>query len=244
MKKYGLIGSSLSHSFSKKYFTKKFKKEKLDQCIYSNFEIENCRDLKSLVKKNKLTGLNITFPFKEQIIPFLDKTSKQVKIIGAVNTIKSTDNFEKITGHNTDIIGFEKSILPLLKRCHNKALVIGSGGSSKAVKFVLNKYKIKYKTISRRASTNSLCYSKVSSEMVSLHKLIINCTPLGIGKHINIKPNLPYNAISKKHLIYDLNYNPSKTLFLLQAEKQGAMIKNGKEMLKIQAEKSWKIWNT
>ena len=244
MKKYGLIGSSLSHSFSKTYFTKKFKKEKLNQHIYSNFEIKNCTNLKLLVKKNKLIGLNITFPFKEQIIPFLDKTSKQVKIIGAVNTIKSTNNFEKIIGYNTDIVGFEKSILPLLKGHHKKALILGNGGSSKAVKFILNKYKIKYITISRSPGINSLCYSKLSYEMVSLHKLIINCTPLGIGKHINIKPNLPYNAIGREHLVYDLNYNPSKTLLLLQAEKKGAIIKNGKEMLKIQAEKSWEIWNT
>ena len=237
MKTYGLIGRNLSHSFSYKYFQEKFFKEQLSDCQYLNFELEDISILRDIIKKNNLSGVNITIPFKEKVIPFLDKLSKDAAEIGAVNTIEIKG--EKLIGHNTDVFGFAQSFISLLKERKN-ALILGSGGASKCVQFVLKKNNVDFIVASRNSD---FTLAEITEETIQKHSIIINTTPLGMYPKTNRFPHLPYNAINSKHLVYDLVYNPEQSTFLRKAKAKNAEIKNGKQMLYLQAEKSWKIWN-
>lgn len=237
MKTYGLIGYPLSHSFSKNFFTKKFEIEKIN-ANYINIEIENLNLFKKFIIKNNLSGVNVTSPFKSKIINYLDFIEDSAKKIGAVNTIKIVD--DKLYGYNTDIIGFEKSILPLLDN-RKYALILGNGGASKAIQFVLNKLKINLKIVSRNSCFD---YSDINEEFINTVDIIINTTPLGTYPKINTAPDLPYSLLNSKHLLFDLVYNPKLSLFLKKGIKQNSMVKNGLEMLHIQADESWKIWNS
>ncbi len=237
MKTYGLIGRNLSHSFSYKYFQEKFFKEQLSDCQYLNFEIEDISSLRELVRENNIKGLNITIPFKEKAIPFLDKLSKDAAEIGAVNTIEIKG--EKLIGHNTDVFGFAQSFIPLLKERKN-ALILGNGGASKCVQFVLKKNNVDFIVVSRNSD---FTLAEITEETIQKHSIIINTTPLGMYPKTDRFPHLPYNAINSKHLVYDLVYNPEQSTFLRKAKAKNAEIKNGKQMLYLQAEKSWKIWN-
>jgi shikimate dehydrogenase len=242
MRKFGLIGYPLGHSFSKKYFEAKFEKEGIKDCLYDLYEIEDITLFPKIVKENpELIGMNVTIPYKEKVIPYLDQLDPACQKIGAVNTIQFLNG--KTIGHNTDVIGFEKSLLPLLKNHHQNALILGTGGAAKAVQFVLEKLNISFKYVSRKKAKEHLLYTDLNEEIIEKYTLIINTTPLGMFPKIDNLPNLPYQFISKKHLVYDLIYNPLETAFLQKAKAQGATIKNGLEMLQIQAEESWKIWN-
>ena len=244
MKIYGLIGNPLSHSFSQKYFTEKFGKENITGCSYRNFEIKDLnKEIYGLKINPTLCGLNVTIPYKSQIIPFLDKVSEECKEINACNCIKIIDG--KWTGYNTDIVGFEKSFTSLLQPHHTKALVLGTGGSSKAVAYVLKKLNIDFLFVSRKEqeSKGIINYGSVSPKLMQEYTIVINTTPVGMYPNVNEYPQLPYDYVSEKHYFFDLIYNPSKTLFLSKAEVMGAIIKNGDKMLSIQAEESWKIWN-
>tara|TARA_B110000459_G_scaffold128579_1_gene140846 strand:- start:192 stop:908 length:717 start_codon:yes stop_codon:yes gene_type:complete len=237
MKNYGLIGKSLEHSFSETYFNKKFKKLNLKACNYNNYEIKNVSAVKELINKNNLIGLNVTIPFKIEIIKILDKLDKNAEITNSVNTIKIEKN--KLIGYNTDIIGFEKSIIPIIDKRKN-ALILGNGGASKSIQHVLKKLNINFTVISRKDNKN---YSNLKKEDIISHEIIINTTPLGMYPKIDLSPNILYEFINNKHLAYDLIYNPSETVFLKKAKNNGSKIKNGYEMLKIQADESWRIWN-
>lgn len=241
-KRFGLIGKNISYSFSRAYFTEKFKWLKLAHFEYVNFDIDNIQDFPKLLKENKpiLCGMNVTIPYKEKIFQFLDKVDEKAAAIGAVNTIKITKK-GKLKGYNTDEYGFRKSLEPLLQKHHKKALILGTGGAAKAVAYALQSLGISYQYVSR--SEQYLQYHQMDAEIIENHFLIINTTPLGTFPHTEIAPNIPYKAIGTKHLCYDLIYNPTETLFLQKAKKQGAQIKNGYEMLKWQAEAAWTIWN-
>lgn len=242
IKTYGLLGKKLSHSFSKKYFTEKFAVEKIENSLYENFELNDVGEFTKLIASNKnISGLNVTIPYKETIIPFLDSLTEDAQKIGAVNTIQFLNG--KTIGHNTDVIGFEKSLLPLLKNHHQNALILGTGGAAKAVQFVLEKLNISFKYVSRKKANNQLIYTDLNEEIIEKHTLIINTTPLGMFPKIDELPQLPYQFISEKHLVYDLIYNPLESAFLKKAKAQGAVVKNGLEMLQLQAEESWNVWN-
>ncbi|MBK9634646.1 MAG: shikimate dehydrogenase [Bacteroidetes bacterium] len=241
LKKYGLIGYPLSHSFSKGYFTEKFKKEGIENAAYETYPLEKISDFTTLLQNNpELVGLNVTIPYKEAIIPYLDELSEEAKKIGAVNTIKII-NGKKI-GYNSDVVGFEKSLIQHLKPTHNKALVLGTGGAAKAVWFVLEKLNIPYLKVSRTASENIIAYDTISIDLVKEYPLIINTTPLGMSPKLETKPDIPYQALTKNHFLYDLVYNPQTTLFLEMGQKMGATIQNGLPMLHGQAERSWELW--
>lgn len=244
MKRYGLIGYPLSHSFSQKYFTDKFQRENIVDCIYENFPLAGISEFPSLIQQHPdLCGLNVTIPHKEKVIPFLSAQSDVVKTIGACNCIKIENS--TLTGHNTDVTGFEQSVLPYLQNYHKRALVLGTGGAAKAVHYVLNKLDIVFLEVSRTPSgARQLSYEQVDEAVIGEHRLIINTSPLGMYPNINECPPLPYQALTSKHYLFDLVYNPEKTLFLQKGEAQGAAIKNGHDMLIIQAEESWSIWNT
>lgn len=237
MKTYGLIGENLSHSFSQQYFQKKFSKERIKDSQYLNFEINDISCLRELIQKKNIKGLNITIPFKEKVIPILDELTEDAKEIGAVNTIQINGN--KLIGHNTDIFGFEKSITPLLNG-RNNAIILGNGGASKAIQFVLLKKGISFNVFSRNLM---LKFSDITVENIQTHGLIINATPLGMYPNNETFPELPYNAINSQHLLYDLVYNPEESQFLKKGLAKGAQIQNGKQMLYLQAEESWEIWN-
>jgi shikimate dehydrogenase len=243
VKRFGLIGKDISYSFSKKYFKEKFSAELFNDCIYENFDIESIELFPEILKKNNdLKGLNVTIPYKEAIIPYLDKLSKKATLIGAVNVIRFTEK-EKLKGYNSDYYGFKKSIKPLLQPHHKKALILGTGGSAKAVAFALDELDIFYTFVSREASENTIDYNRVNATSFDNYQIIINCTPLGTMPNTKEFPLIPYDYFTNKHLAYDLIYNPSETQFLKKAKKKGATIKNGYEMLALQAEKAWKIWN-
>jgi len=237
MRTFGLIGKDLSHSFSQQYFQKKFYKEGIKDCQYLNFDINNISTLNKLIQENNIKGLNVTIPFKEQVIPFLDERSEEAKQVGAVNTIKICE--ERLIGYNTDIFGFENSLLPILKK-RRKAIVLGNGGVSKAVQFVLKKNNINFIIISR---SSVISFLDVSYEMIQENEIIINTTPLGMHPKTEYYPDIPYNALNSKHLLYDLVYNPKESKFLRYGKARDVQIKNGEEMLYLQAEESWKIWN-
>src|ERR1043166_8083908 len=242
MRLFGLIGYPLTHSFSKDYFAQKFKKEAIKDCQYENFQLVNINELLKIIKDNpQLEGLNVTIPHKEAVISFLDQKNELVRETGACNCIKIVQG--KLIGFNTDVIGFEKSLLTRLKPEHKNALILGTGGASKAVEFVLRKNGISYKKVSRQLSANNFVYDQLTPGIVKESRLIINTTPTGTYPNTNEIPPLPYEAITSKHFLFDLIYNPEKTLFLKQGEEQGAVTLNGYEMLVYQAEESWTIWN-
>jgi shikimate dehydrogenase len=247
MKQFGLIGYPLAHSFSAQYFSEKFFRENIHDCRYELFPIQNISEIKFLIENNiSLKGLNITIPYKESIIPFLTSLDNTAKEIGAVNTIRIIDNKNFILhGYNTDAYGFEESIKPLLKKDHQKALILGTGGASRAVAYVLKKLGIEFLFISRNKNgTNSILqYNELNREIILTHQLIINTTPLGMFPNINEMPDIPYDFITKDHLLFDLVYNPSETLFMKKGIKKNAVVANGLQMLYLQAERSWQIWN-
>ena len=239
---YGLIGYPLSHSFSKDYFAGKFKKENIHESFYEVFPIPTVELFPDLTDRCKnLRGLNVTIPYKEKVIPYLNELDKTAEEIGAVNTIKFSDG--KMIGYNTDVYGFEKSLLPLLQPYHQHALILGTGGASKAVAYVLKKLEITIHFISRNKTGNTLSYEELTPAMIAVSKLIINTSPVGMYPHIEECPDISYDHITDKHLLYDLIYNPEETLFLKKGKEQGAAAKNGLEMLELQAERSWQIWN-
>ncbi len=238
---FGLIGTPLTHSFSKKYFEAKFLNENKPDCSYNNFDIPNSDQLALFLESNELEGFNVTIPYKEQIIPLLNSIDSRAKRVGAVNCVKRIGNSWE--GFNTDIIGFEKSLVPLLTSEHQEALVLGTGGASLAVCFVLKQLGISFQLVSTKPELGEINYVDLDEGIIQKNQLIINTTPLGTFPDIDEAPILPYHAISTKHLCYDLIYNPELTLYLSRCNSQGAQIKNGKEMLSIQAEESWKIWN-
>ena len=242
LREFGLIGYPLGHSFSKGYFAEKFKNENITDAVYENFPIERISEFYELCAAHpNLRGLNVTIPHKTSILPFLDELSDEAQKIGAVNTILFSG--DKKIGFNTDAWGFEKSLVPLLRSPHTAALVLGTGGASKAVVYVLDKLGIRWKYISREHRNDDLSYGELSDDIVASHPLIINTTPLGMFPAINASPPLPYSAITAHHLLYDLVYNPSVTRFMQAAIDRGAKVKNGLEMLQLQAEKAWEIWN-
>lgn len=241
IKIYGLIGATLSYSFSKKYFGKKFLKEKIN-ASYQNFELKNIVSFKELITKNNFTGLNVTIPYKTTIIPFLDELDEVAEKINAVNTIKFENG--KLIGFNTDIIGFQNSLKPLLKKNHSHALILGTGGASKAIKYALQDLEITSTFVSRTVKPQSFIYEDLNESIIAKHQIIINTTPLGTFPNVNEKPSLPYQYISENHLLFDLVYNPNITAFMQKGIYKNAIVKNGYEMLELQAEASWKIWNS
>jgi len=242
-KKFGLIGKDISHSFSKKYFTDKFSKDLFDDFTYENFDIPTLDEFPNILKKNPdLKGLNVTIPYKEAIIPFLDTMSDKAFRIGAVNIIRFTKK-GNLKGYNSDWYGFKKSLEPLLQPHHKKALILGTGGASKAVAFALDKLGIFYTFVSREASENAIDYNRINVTTFDNFQIIINCTPLGTSPNTKEFPPIPYEYFTDKHIAFDLIYNPEETQFLKKAKKKGAVIKNGYEMLIYQAEKAWTIWN-
>lgn len=244
LKRFGLIGRNIDYSFSRTYFSEKFQKEKITNSSYENFDLDSVELFPSIIQNtSNLKGLNVTIPYKESIIPFLDKLNKTAKKIGAVNTIKISKK-GKLVGYNTDAFGFKNALKPHLKFQHKRALILGTGGASKAIAFSLKQLGIRYKFVSRKATNKKhLTYNELSKEIIQKHKLIINCTPLGTFPNINEAPKIPYEYISEKHLLFDLIYNPIETTFLKLGKQQGAKTLNGLDMLIKQAEKAWKIWN-
>lgn len=241
MKTYGLIGNPVSHSFSEKFFSEKFEREGIE-AIYKTFKLENISEFQDLLKKEKnLKGLNVTIPYKEKIIPFLDEVDPQAQKIGAVNTI-AFKNGRRI-GHNTDAFGFMKSLFPLIEQHYTHALILGTGGAAKAVAQALFSFGIDFKMVSRNPSKNQLSYDDIDKEILSEYFLIINCTPLGTYPNVQESPSLPYDELTERHFLYDLTYNPAVTQFLANGQMQHAKIYNGQKMLEYQAEQSWKIWN-
>lgn len=240
MKLYGLIGFPLTHSFSKKYFEEKFAKERIMDCRFELFPLKNINGFVELIKTEQPCGIAVTIPYKETVIPFLTNIDSAAKEIGAVNCISFSE--DGLKGYNTDAIGFEQSLLPLLKPYHSKALVLGTGGSSKAVQYVLKKNNIDFLTVSRNANAHTITYDKIDAGLMQSHTLIINCTPLGMAPDTESSPAIPYDLLTERHLLYDLIYVPEKTKFLRLGEERGAAIKNGFEMLVLQAEENWKIW--
>lgn len=242
---FGLLGKNISYSFSKGYFTEKFLKLGLNDCQYVNFDIQNCGDFPSIISSEKnLKGMNVTIPYKQEIIPFLDELDETAIAIGAVNTIKVLKD-KTLKGYNTDVLGFEKSIKPLLRSQHKKALILGTGGASKAVAYIFKKKFIDFQFVSRNPTLeNEISYESLDEEIIRNHTIIVNCSPLGTSPNIEKYPIIPYKFLNSEHLLFDLIYNPEETVFLSKGKIQGATIKNGLEMLQLQAEESWKIWNS
>lgn len=247
MQKYGLIGYPLKHSFSIGYFNEKFEAENID-AQYVNFEIPDIRDFMEVIEENpNLCGLNVTIPYKEQVIPYLDELDKDTAKIGAVNVIKIIrlpKGKVKLVGYNSDIIGFTQSIEPLLQPHHIKALILGTGGASKAVFHGLDNLGIKATFVSRtKKSDDILTYRELTPEIMQEHTVIVNTTPLGMYPKVDFCPDIPYDQLTPNHLLYDLLYNPNETLFMKKGKEKGAVVKNGLEMLLLQAFASWEIWN-
>jgi len=239
--KIGLIGKYLNHSFSKNYFDKKREKKLKINFSYDLYEISSINEIEKLFKQNNLIGLNITYPYKEKILKFINSLDEEAKEIKSVNTIFINKKTSKISGHNTDWYGFDKSLNNFLKTMNLKALVLGNGGASKAICYCLRKRQIPYIIVSRNPKKNMISYDE-SEFFIKNYKLIINTTVLGSGLYLNKFPKINYNLISDNHFVYDLAYNPKETLFLKKSKKMGAKIKNGYDMLKIQADKSFELW--
>lgn len=241
--KFGLVGKNISYSFSRDFFSKKFKREDLSH-TYVNFDIQSIEELDEIIRNTpNLKGLNVTIPYKEEVIPLLDDLNKRAKKIGAVNTIRIT-RYQKLIGYNTDYYGFKKSLEEHLKKHHKRALILGTGGASKAIAYALKKLKIQYDYVSRSEKEGvKFLYSDLTEDIISTYTIIINCTPIGTFPKVNECPDIPYEGVTKNHILYDLIYNPEQTKFLSCGDIKGATTINGSEMLKLQAEKSWKIWN-
>ncbi len=241
-KAYGLLGRNIGYSFSKGYFTDKFEKEKLN-CEYDNFDLEHIDNIKEVIKDQQVLGLNVTIPYKEEIIAHLDELDPIAKEIGAVNVIK-IDHTQKLTGYNSDYFGFTESLKPLLNKSIKKALILGTGGASKAIAYALQQLQIESVFVSRNPDFNELSYNDLDEDIMHSYPLLINCTPLGTHPNIHNYPNIPYEYISKNHVLYDLIYNPSETTFMKKGKENGAIVSNGLQMLTLQAEKAWEIWNS
>lgn len=243
MTRLGLLGKDISYSFSRTYFNEKFKAEELP-VTYENFDIKDISEFKKLLANHPdIAGLNVTIPYKERVIPFLDSLDKKAKNIGAVNTI-TIDKQGRLKGYNTDCYGFKKSVKPYLKKHHKKALILGTGGASKAIAYTLKKLKIEFDYVSRSKKDGvKFTYDTLSEGHLKTYTLIINCTPIGTHPNINVCPDIPYKGITDKHLLFDLIYNPEETKFLQIGKQQGAQTINGYQMLVYQAEKAWRIWD-
>ena len=246
MKRYGLIGYPLKHSFSRRYFNEKFEAENI-AAEYVNFEIPRIKDLNDVVSSNpNLCGLNVTIPYKEQVIPLLDELHPDAAAIGAVNVIEiaqQTDGRRKLIGHNSDVYGFTRSIEPLLKPHHTKALILGTGGASKAVRAGLTKLGLESVFVSRTPQQGQLGYADLNAGILGEYTVIVNCTPVGMFPNTEVGPDLPYHLLTSQHLLYDLIYNPDTTLFMKRGMEQGAQAANGLQMLLLQAIRAWEIWN-
>ena len=244
-KVFGLLGKDIEYSFSRGYFTEKFEKLDLQKCRYVNFDIQKIEDFTAVIKEggDSLGGINVTIPYKEEVMKYLDKLDETAKAIGAVNTIKFTKR-GNLKGYNSDVVGFEKSIFPLIKKHHKRALILGTGGASKAIAYALKKNDIKFKFVSRNPEgKKEISYQDLTEEIMEKYQIIINSSPVGTSPNTDRCPDIPYQFITEKHLLYDLIYNPEVTTFLAKGKAQGATIKNGYEMLQLQAEESWRIWN-
>ena len=245
-KQYGLIGYPLGHSFSRGFFTEKFLREGID-AMYSNYEIPSVDQLETILEANAhLVGFNVTIPHKENIIPLLSAMSDEAKAIGAVNVVKVTrdGNSVSLKGYNSDVVGFVNSIKPLLNtEIHRKALVLGTGGASKAVVYGLNGLGIETQLVSRSKLVNTITYEELNAQVLKEYKVIVNCSPLGTFPKVDEAPAIPYDLLGTEHLLYDLVYNPAETEFLKRGKAKGATIKNGAEMLELQAIEAWRIWN-
>jgi len=245
MDKYGLIGYPLGHSFSERYFNQKFKDEGID-AVYENFEIEEIGKVKEIVGDTpSLRGFNVTIPYKEQVMAFLDELSPEAKEIGAVNvvSIDRTGKRPRLKGYNSDVLGFSQSIEPMLERYHKKALILGTGGASKAIRAGLRSLGVETMYVSRSKRDGVLTYDDVTPEVIDEYNVVVNCTPVGMYPHSDECPKLPYEAMNSRTLLYDLIYNPDETLFMKKGRQQGATVKNGLEMLLLQAFASWEFWN-
>ncbi len=245
-KRFGLVGKNISYSFSRKYFTEKFKNLDLKQFEYVNYDLDRIEEFSSkvLIDKNFLGGLNVTIPYKEEIIPFLDEVEEEAGKIGAVNTVKILDD-GRLKGYNTDAYGFETSLKSCWKGDEQGALILGTGGASKAIAHVLKKLNIPFFFVSRaKSNEQTISYQDVNKQMILEHELIINCSPIGTFPDIDLKPDLPYGFLTDRHLLFDLIYNPEMTAFLKMGLKVGAIVQNGSSMLKHQADRSWEIWNS
>jgi shikimate dehydrogenase len=245
MDKYGLIGYPLGHSFSKTYFNQKFAAEKTD-AEYVNFEIPTIKELKNVLKDNPdLKGLNVTLPYKTQVIPLLDEIDEDARLIGAVNVIKFTKGMfgkTKLKGYNSDIIGFRQSVAPLLNESHRKALILGTGGASKAVFQGLKQLGIASTFVSRAPEESAIMYREITPKIMEQYTVIVNATPVGMYPGVGECPAIPYDLLTPRHLLYDLLYNPDETLFMKKGKEKGAIVKNGLEMLLLQAFAAWEIW--
>ena len=259
MKTYGLIGKTLGHSFSRQFFTDKFTREETD-AEYLNFELADIAGFPTVFNGKEIGGLNVTIPYKQAVMPYLAELSNEAKEIGAVNVIKieklkEAEETQKsketkgikglhLTGYNTDVIGFVGSIRPLLQPHHTKALVLGTGGASRAIRFGLKQLGIEVQSVSRAKTPTTLTYDELTPKIMSEHTVVVNTTPLGTSPNVDTCPDIPYSLLTEHHLLFDLVYNPSETLFLRQGLEQGAQTKNGLEMLHLQALAAWKIWNS
>lgn len=243
MRAFGLIGYPLGHSFSKKYFADKFEREGITGNVYELYPLEQIGEIEELLNSNPyLAGLNVTIPYKEQVIAYLDSMSPVVEEIGACNCIHIQDG--RLMGHNTDVIGFSRSLLPKLKPHHKKALILGTGGSSKAVAHTLKELNIPFLQVSRSPSEGMIGYEEINQSILEAHTLLINTTPVGMYPDIEKAPAIPYQFIGADHYLFDLVYNPERTRFLKEGALRGATVENGSDMLVIQAEASWEIWNS
>ena len=243
MRRFGLIGKDISYSFSPGYFDQKFRELGLKDSIYEIFDLPGISKFPGLLEQYPdLAGLNVTIPYKEAVIPYLDHLEEQAREIGAVNTLRFAQN--RVEGYNTDVIGFRESLRPLLKPSDRAALVLGTGGASKAVAFGLRQLGIPFRFVSRNPAKGQLSYADVNAGLLKQYQILVNCTPLGTYPQVDRAPALPYAALDTSHLLYDLIYNPRETTFLKEGRQRGARIKNGLEMLRLQAEASWKIWNS
>jgi shikimate dehydrogenase len=245
VRKYGLIGYPLAHSFSEGYFANKFVQENINDAQYANFAIDSIQKFSALWEDESLAGLNITIPYKKEVLVYLDEMSEVVKKMQACNCIKKING--KLIGYNTDVIGFQKSLEPFLKPHHQKALILGTGGAAAAVEYVLTQLGIQYAFVSRKTETPAAHptyhYDELDASVITTHTLIINTTPVGTFPNSAESPAIPYELLSAQHHLYDLVYNPAETKFLQKGKQQGSTIQNGLHMLHLQAEESWKIWN-
>ncbi|HLP06385.1 MAG TPA: shikimate dehydrogenase [Paludibacter sp.] len=244
MKKYGLIGLPLVHSFSKRFFTEKFEREGID-AQYDLYELQKIADFKELISSVQLGGLNVTIPYKEQIIPYLNELDDTAAQIGAVNVIKfnNTAHGLVLKGFNSDAVGFEKSLVPLLKPYHRNALILGTGGASKAIDYTLRKLGIIPTFVSRTPKPEVLGYWQLTEEVIGANTLIVNASPVGTFPHSDECPDIPYQFITPQHVLYDVVYNPAETLFMKKGAERGAVVLNGEAMLVGQAVAAWEIWN-
>ena len=243
MRKFGLIGLPLTHSFSKQFFTEKFEKEQITDCLYENYPLEKIEDLPALLAANRdIVGLNVTIPYKKDVVPFLTDAAPAVKKTGACNCIR-IDGKKRI-GYNTDVIGFHLSLMPHLRVQHQRALILGTGGASAAVEFVLQQIAMPYLIVSRNPGTNSIGYDQLSEDLMESRTLIVNTTPLGTFPAVETYPPIPYQYVTDQHFLYDMVYNPTETIFLKQGREKGATILNGLDMLIGQANASWDIWKS